>query len=99
RIHADAVLDVFEGGGARKANDTVLGGDVRSNAGVAGQRAHGRIIDNRTAGLTFHLPELVLHAAPYAPQVDPDDAVPVLRAALGNGSYTGHHPGVVECGI
>ena len=83
RVHADAVLDVFQGRRPRQADHAVLGGDVGADAGVAGQRADRRVVDDRTAALAFHLPQLVLHAAPDAAQVDPDDAVPLLAGALG----------------
>src|SRR6266536_6188234 len=79
RIYADAALDVFERGCPCQADHPVLGGDVRSDAGVAGQRADRGVVDDRAAALTFHLPQFVLHATPHAPQVDPDHAVPVFR--------------------
>jgi hypothetical protein len=76
RIDADAVFDLLERSRPRKADYPMLGGDVRRDAGVAGQRADGRIVDNRAAALSFHLPQLVLHATPHALKIDPDHTVP-----------------------
>jgi len=46
-VHANTVLGIFQSGRPTQADDTVLGGDVGANAGVAGQRADRRVIDDR----------------------------------------------------
>src|SRR3954449_9298780 len=50
----------------------VLRGDVRADPGIAGQRTDRSVVDDRAASLTLHLPQLVLHAASHAAQIDPD---------------------------
>ena len=99
RVHADAVLDVFQSGRPRQADHAVLGGDVGADAGVAGQRADRGVVDDRAAALAFHLPQFVLHAAPHAAQVDPDHAVPVFAGAVGGRGDAGHDARVVERGV
>lgn len=46
RIYADAALDAFERGRPRQADDAMLGGDVRGDAGVAGQGADRGVVDD-----------------------------------------------------
>src|SRR5581483_5714180 len=58
-VHADAVPDVFQSGGSRQSDDAVLRGNVRADTGVAGQRADGAVVDDRTAPLAFHLPQFI----------------------------------------
>jgi hypothetical protein len=99
RVHADAVLDVFQSGRPRQADHAVLGGDVGTDTGVAGQRANRRVVDDRAAALAFHLLQFVLHAAPNAAQVDPNHAIPVFAGAVGGRGDARHHPGVVERGV
>ena len=99
RVHADAVLDVFQAGRPRQADHAVLRGDVGADAGIAGQRTDRRVVDDRAAALAFHLPQFVLHAAPHAAQVDPDDAVPFLAGAVGGRGDPGHDARVVERGV
>src|SRR5215207_414476 len=83
RVHANAVLDILQGRRPRQADHAVLGGDVGADPGVAGQRTDRGVVDDGAAALALHLPQLVLHAAPHAAQVDPDDAIPVLAGAVG----------------
>ena len=90
RIYPDAVLDVFEGGCPSQTNDSVLGRNVRGDAGIASQCADRGIVDNCAAALVFHLPQLVLHATPYAPQIDSDYAVPLFVGAVGDRSLMSH---------
>ena len=49
------MLDVLQGRGARQAHDTVLGRNVGTDSGVAGQGAHGCVIDDRAAPLSRSL--------------------------------------------
>src|SRR4051812_18155705 len=83
---------ILQGGRPRQADHAVLGGDVGADPGVAGQRADRRVVDDRAAALALHLPQLVLHAAPHATQVDPDNAVPFLAGAVGGRGDAGHTP-------
>src|SRR5262250_2659020 len=59
-------------------------GDVRPNARIASQCSNRSVVDDRTAALAFHLPELVLHATPQPSQIDPDHSVPFLAGAVGS---------------
>src|SRR3954451_11840245 len=78
RVHADAVLDVFEGRRPRQADHAMLRSDVRADAGIARQRPNRGVVDDGTVALAFHLTQLIFHAAPDAAEIDPDDAVPLL---------------------
>src|SRR5207237_2690513 len=89
-VHANAVLDVFESGGPRQTDHPVLGGDVRTNTGVAGQRADRCVVYDRAAALALHLLQFVLHGAPDAAQVDPNHAVPLFGRALSRWGDAGH---------
>src|SRR4051812_34514150 len=81
-IHADAMPDVFESGCPRQPDHAMLRCDIRANARVATQRAHGRVVDDCAAALTLHLPQFVLHAAPHTSQVDSDHALPLFPSTL-----------------
>src|SRR5438094_2881791 len=96
RAHSDSVPDVFQSCGPRQADNAVLGRDVGTDTGIAGQGADRRVVDDRAAALAFHLPQFVLHAAPHAAQVDPDHAVPVVTGAVGGRGDTGHDACIVE---
>src|SRR5438270_6409306 len=82
-VDPDAPLDVFQSRRPRQADHAVLGGDVGADPGVAGQRADRGVVDDRAASLALHLPQLVLHAAPHAAQVDPDHAIPLVAGTVG----------------
>ena len=77
----------------------MLGGDIGADPRVAGQRPDRRIVDDRSAPLTFHLPQFVLHAAPYTTQIDSNHPVPIFASAVGGRGDVGHDAGVVECGV
>src|SRR5581483_6414587 len=98
-VHADAVLDVFESRRSCQADNAVLGRDVGADTGVTRQRTDRCVVDDGAAALAFHLPQLVLHRAPHAAQVDPDHAIPLFARALGRWGDAGHNACIVEGGV
>ena len=55
-VHTDALPDVFKCSRPRQADHAMLGSDIGTDAGIAGQGADGGVVDDRTAALPRHLP-------------------------------------------
>jgi hypothetical protein len=95
-VDADPARRVFERGALGETEHAVLGGVVGRASGVADQAAERRAVDDRAAALRAHLAQFVLHARPYAAQVDGRDAVEALGRFVGRVGERQHDAGVVE---
>jgi hypothetical protein len=60
----------------------VLGRVVDPALGTSHKSAERRAIDDRTASLFAHLLQFELHAAPFAAEIDPHDAVVILSVSV-----------------
>src|SRR5208282_3806303 len=78
----DAGLGVFERRAFGQSHDRVLARDVDGQAAKAHQSGGRGGIHDRTAPLFAHLANLVLHAEPYALDVDGHHAIEVALGGL-----------------
>src|SRR5207244_10252431 len=82
-VDPDAAWRVFQCGAAGEADHAVLGRVVGGSAGQSYQASEGGAVHDRAGALVAHLAQFVLHAGPYAAEVDRVHAVAGLGGFVG----------------
>src|SRR5207253_27294 len=83
-IDTDAACRIFESRALGEPKDSVLGGVVDPALGASHKSPERRAIDDGATSLFAHLLQFELHAAPFAAEIDPHDAIVIFTGGVGS---------------